>query len=87
MLETTIIHHDNAQSHRAALTQETIKRLRFDFLDHLPYSPDLAACNFSYFRGTRFEDVTDLPLVVQQAIRALGLGLLSIFDNTLWKVI
>ena len=75
MLQTAILHHDNAPSHRAAQTTETIKRLGFELLDHPPYSPDLAPCHFFLFplikhvlRGTRFEDVADLPVAVQQAI-------------------
>ena len=75
MLQTAILHHDNAPSHRAAQTTETIKRLGFELLDHPPYSPDLALCDFFLFplikrvlRGRRFEDVADLPVAVQQAI-------------------
>ena len=34
MLQIAILHHDNAPSHRAAQTTETIKRLGFGFLDH-----------------------------------------------------
>ena len=32
MLQTAILHHDNAPSHRAAQTTETIKRLGFELL-------------------------------------------------------
>ena len=73
-LPRTILHHDNAPSHRAALTQETIKNLGFELLDHPPYSPDLAPCDFFLFpaiksvlRGKRFDDVSHLPLAVQLA--------------------
>ena len=34
MLQTAILHHDNAPSHRSAQTVETIKRLGFELLDH-----------------------------------------------------
>ena len=34
MLQTAILYHDNAPSHRAAQTTETIKRLGFELLDH-----------------------------------------------------
>ena len=34
MLQTAILHHDNAASHRAAQTTETIKRHGFEILDH-----------------------------------------------------
>ena len=46
ILQTAILHHDNAPSRRAAQTTETLKRLDFDLLDHHPYSPDLANCDF-----------------------------------------
>ena len=49
MLQTAILHHDNAPSHRAAKTTETIKRLDFELLDDPPYSPDLAPCDFFLF--------------------------------------
>ena len=34
MLQTAIIHHDIAPSHRAAQTTETIKRFGFELLDY-----------------------------------------------------
>ena len=50
MLQTAILHHDNAPLHRAAQTTETIKRLGFELLDNPLYSPDMAPCDFfSYF--------------------------------------
>ena len=36
MLQTAIIHHDNAPSHRAAQTTETIKSFGYELLDHPP---------------------------------------------------
>ena len=67
MLQTAIIHHDNAPSRRAAHTTETLKRLSFGLIDHPHYSLDLAPCDFFLFllvksvlKGTRFEDVADL---------------------------
>ena len=48
MLQTAIIHPDNAPSHRAAQTTETTKRLGFELLDHPPYSPELAPCDFFF---------------------------------------
>ena len=75
MLQTPILHHDNARFHRAAQTTETIKRLCFDFLDN-PFTHQtwplviffLFPLIKSVFRGTRFEDVADRPVAVQQAI-------------------
>ena len=74
MLQTAILHHDNAPSHRAAQTTVTIKRLGFDFLDHpLTHQtwPPMIFILFplikSVLRGTRFEDFADRLVAVQQA--------------------
>ena len=75
MLQTAILHHDNAPFNSAAHTKETIKRLGFEILDHPPFSPDLTPWDFFLFpliksvlRGTGFEKVADLPVAGQQAI-------------------
>ena len=40
---------DNARPHTAALTMETLRKLKWDVLPHLPYSPDLAPSDFYLF--------------------------------------
>ena len=67
-----LYHHDNAPSHRASMTQETIDRRSIEVLGHPPYSPDLAPCDFFLFstlkkilRGGQFDDVADLQRAVQ----------------------
>ena len=50
MLQTAIIQHDNAPSHRAAPTTKTIKRLGFETCRPPPYSPDLAHWDFFLLR-------------------------------------
>ena len=73
MLQTGILHHDNAPSHRAAQTTKTIRRLGLELSDPppAPYSPVLPPCDFlllplikSVLRGTRLEDVADLQVAV-----------------------
>ena len=39
-LSTMLFHHDNALSHQASKTQETIDRRSIEVLGHPPYSPD-----------------------------------------------
>ena len=63
-----LLHHDNAAAHRAAATQEFLHAERVHQLEHPPYSPDLAPCNFFVFpfvksklRGVRF-DTPDLAV-------------------------
>ena len=49
LLLTMLYHHDNAPSHWASTTQETIDRGSIEVLGHPPYSPDLAPCDFFVF--------------------------------------
>ena len=74
-----LFHHDNAPSHLASTTQETIDRRSIEVLGHPPYSPDLATCDFFLFptlkkilRGRQFDDVADLQRAMQSAIASLG---------------
>ena len=43
--------HDNALTHRALAPQKTLDYLGFEFLDHPPYSPDLAPSDYHLFPG------------------------------------
>ena len=43
--------HDNAPSHTSRLTQQFLQRNNIDSLPHLPYSPDLAPCDFWLFQN------------------------------------
>ena len=79
LLPTMLFHHDDAPSHRASTTQETIDRLSIEVLGHPPYSPDLAPSDFFLFptlkkilQGRQFDNVADLQRAVQSAIASLG---------------
>jgi len=45
--------HDNAPAHRALATQKKLAYLGFQFLDHPPYSPDLARSDYHLFPGLK----------------------------------
>ena len=63
-----LLHHDNAAAHNAAATQEFLHTERVQQMEHPPYSPDLAPCDFFVFPfvkskllGVRF-DTPDLAV-------------------------
>jgi len=56
--------HDNAPSHNLLIVRRFLVKNRVCVLNHPPYSPDLAPCDFALFsklkmklQGTYFEDV------------------------------
>ena len=45
--------HDNAPAHRALATRKKLVYLGFQYLDHPPYSPDLAPSDYHLFPGLK----------------------------------
>jgi len=45
--------HDNFPAHRALATQKKLAYLGFQYLDHSPYSPDLAPSDYHLFPGLK----------------------------------
>jgi histone-lysine N-methyltransferase SETMAR len=45
--------HDNAPAHQALATQKKLAYLGFQYLDHPPYSPDLATLGYYLFPGLK----------------------------------
>ena len=43
--------HDNAPVHRALATQKKLAYLRFQYIDHPPFSPDLAPSDYHLLPG------------------------------------
>ena len=43
----TLLQHDNARPHTSAATRDTIQRLGFSVLPHLPYSPVISTCSLN----------------------------------------
>ena len=79
LLPTMLFYHDNAPSHQASMSQETINRRSIEVLGHPPYSPGLAPSDFFLFptlkkilRGRHFDDVADLQRAVQSVMASLG---------------
>ena len=45
--------HDNTHSHRSVLVQEELSRQQVTVLQHPPYIPDVAPCDFCLFHRTK----------------------------------
>jgi len=45
--------HDNAPAHWVLATQKKLAYLHFQFLDHIPYSSDLAPSDYHLFSGLK----------------------------------
>lgn len=72
------LHQDNAPCHRARVMSEVYERLNISLVDHPPYSPDLAPCDFALFprlkshlRGTHFTSEDDLTSAVNSFFGSL----------------
>jgi len=70
-LTDILLHKENAPCHRARTMEEVYERLNISLVNHLPYSPDLAPCDFAlfprlkgYLRGTHFDNECDLTTAV-----------------------
>jgi len=48
--------HDNAPARQALVTEKKLAYLGFQFLDHPPYSPDLAPSDYHLFPGLKKKD-------------------------------
>jgi hypothetical protein len=67
--------HDNARTHTAARTLETLRKLKWEVMEHPAHSPDLAPSNFHLFGPLkaalgRFWCDEDVKNVVHQWLRA-----------------
>jgi len=45
-----VLHQDNAPAHNALSVQMFLMKHKITLLEHPPYSPDLAPCDFFYFQ-------------------------------------
>lgn len=73
-----ILHHDNARPHKAIITREFLEEKGVELMEHPPYSPDLAPCDFWLFRklkknlrGKRFELESEIDLAVQEFFNSI----------------
>ena len=73
-----ILHQDNAPAHSALSVKQFLAEKRITVLEHPPYSPDLAPCDFFLFpkvkselKGTRFESVNGVKKKTTELLRQL----------------
>ena len=73
-----ILHHDNAPAHDALRFHEFLAKNSITKMDHPPYSPDLAPCDFWLFpklknalKGQRFADLFDIQRKVKTLLRGI----------------
>ena len=71
----TLLLHDNASAHKAKVTTTFLGEQGIHVLDHPPYSPDLAPCDFWLFpilkerlAGHKFDRVQDLAKAVKSQL-------------------
>ncbi|CAG8680433.1 11011_t:CDS:1, partial [Ambispora leptoticha] len=50
-----LLHHDNARPHKADIVTDYLKEKHIKLMPHLPYSSDLAPCNFYLFSKIKNE--------------------------------
>ena len=68
--------HDNARPHKSKQVKDKLKSMRLVELDHPPYSPDLAPCDFWLFDGLKkhlagktFDERMQLGRTIQRYLR------------------
>ena len=70
-----LLHHDNASVHTSAVTLDCVAANDFQLVIRLPYSPDLAPCDWFLFyyvkwqlKGKQFQNVEDARAFVEGVI-------------------
>jgi histone-lysine N-methyltransferase SETMAR len=73
-----ILHQDKAPARTALSVKQFLAEKQIAVLEHLPYSPDLAPCDFFLFpkvksvlKGTRFASVTEVKKKTMELLRQL----------------
>ena len=67
-------HQDNAPVHNSILVSDYLTKMDIKTVPHLPYSPDLAPCDFWLFpklRGCRYETIEGMKEAVTKVIDTL----------------
>lgn len=75
---TWLLHQDNAPAHNALSIRQFLAERNIAVLDHPPYSPDLAPCDFFLFpklkgviKGVHFPDVEAIKKAVTTELKRI----------------
>jgi len=70
--------HDNAPCHRSVMVRQFFAKKQIVTINHSPYSPDLAPCNYFLFpklkiamKGHHYDDVDDIKGAVTSVLKAI----------------
>jgi hypothetical protein len=79
-----MLHFDHAPIHNTEEVQGHLTNLGFTRMEHPPYGPDLASCDFflfdamkESFSGQRFDSVEEIFLAVEALLRWLSVDFLQ----------
>lgn len=78
-----ILHHDNAPAHRSFIVSDFLARNRTTVLEHPPYSPDLAPCDFFLFDKIK-DSMRGTHLGSQEEIKSESARLLKAIPEADW---
>jgi len=72
--------HDNAPCHRSVLVSQFLAQKQITTINHSPYSPDLAPCDYFLFpklkmtmKGRRYDAVDDIQKAVTSVLKSIPL--------------
>ena len=68
------LHHESASVHNGQSIRQFLAEKNITILEQLPYSPDLALCDFSLFpnlKGARFEGVKAVKRILTRDLRCI----------------
>ena len=75
---STPVPHDNARPHKTKLVKSVLESMKVTELEHPPYSPDLAPCDFWLFArlkkdlaGKHFKNRIDLGNAVWRSLKSI----------------
>jgi len=78
-----VLHQDNVPAHNALSVMTFLMKHKITMLEHLPYSPDLASCDFFLF--PRFESVDAVKTKATELMNKLSEDDLQHFFQK-WKI-